>query len=172
MPCHVVANQEYVALLCGWKFIKKGPLNGVWVRKCMHIQGCQLSPIIQGTQDFGPYLPQPRLQGSLLTRPYGAREREALVWFGHMSITCQQFCRHLCSLKWNISYLHRLSFVMMGNKKMYHVQRNIQWQVLTNKCNKQRMTTIRRMKRRNHADQRQNRQHNLRNERLSCTYSI
>ena len=51
----------------------------------MHIQGCQLSPIIQGTQDFGLYLPQPRLQGSLLTRPYGARVREALVWFGHMA---------------------------------------------------------------------------------------
>ena len=48
----------------------------------MHIEGCQLSQIIQGTQDFGPYLPQPCLQGSLLPFPM-ERERErdpGLVW--------------------------------------------------------------------------------------------
>ena len=48
----------------------------------MHIEGCQLSQIIQGTQDFGPYLPQPCLMGSLL--PFlMERERErdpGLVW--------------------------------------------------------------------------------------------
>ena len=89
--------------------------------------------------------------------------------------TSQQFCRQLCSLKgkyYNISFLHRLSFVMMGNRKMYCVERDIQWQVLTNKCNRQRMNTIRRMKRVNHADPRQHRQHNLRSERPSCTYSM
>ena len=42
-PCHMVASQEYVALSHGWKFLKKGALNGVWVRKCMHVQGCFLS---------------------------------------------------------------------------------------------------------------------------------
>ena len=52
----------------------------------MHIEGCQLSQIIQGTQDFGPYLPQPCLQGSLLPFPMEReREREILVWFGHMA---------------------------------------------------------------------------------------
>ena len=56
----------------------------------MHIEGCQLSQIIQGTQDFGPYLAQPCLQGSLLPFPMERerereRERETLVWFGHMA---------------------------------------------------------------------------------------
>ena len=48
----------------------------------MHIEGCQLSQIIQGTQDFGPYLPQPCLMGSFLPFPM-ERERErdpGLVW--------------------------------------------------------------------------------------------
>ena len=46
----------------------------------MQIEGCQLSQIIQGTQDFGPYLPQPCLQGSLLPFPM-EKERER-PWFG------------------------------------------------------------------------------------------
>ena len=29
LPCHVLANLKYVALSSAWKFIKKGPLNGV-----------------------------------------------------------------------------------------------------------------------------------------------
>ena len=45
----------------------------------MQIEGCQLSQIIQGTQDFGPYLPQPCLQGSLLPFPM-EKERER-PWF-------------------------------------------------------------------------------------------
>ena len=53
----------------------------------MHIEGCQLSQIIQGTQDFGPYLPQPCLMGSCLLFPMEReRERETLVWFGHMAL--------------------------------------------------------------------------------------
>ena len=48
----------------------------------MHIEGCQLSQIIQGTQDFGPYLPQPCLMGSLLPFPM-ERERERET--GHMA---------------------------------------------------------------------------------------
>ena len=41
-------------------FIKKGPLNGVRIRTCMHVQGCQPSWITQGSPDFGLYLPVPR----------------------------------------------------------------------------------------------------------------
>ena len=54
----------------------------------MHIEGSQLSQIIQGTQDFGPYLPQPCLMDSLLPFPMERerereREREGeRPWFG------------------------------------------------------------------------------------------
>ena len=49
---HLHCQHTAIALSRGWKFLKKGPLNGVWVRKWMYVQGCQLSWIIKGTLHF------------------------------------------------------------------------------------------------------------------------
>ena len=86
----------------------------------MHIEGCQLSQIIQGTQNFGPYLPQPCLQGSLLPFPMERereRERETLVWFGHMAPEQnRKLNSYLLNHQNNILDLATLQKATIGNK--------------------------------------------------------